>query len=195
MCNFLDSDGSYEGLDIVPDAIAWCQQHVKSPRANVNFTLADVYNKEYNPKGGQSAADYRFPWNDDTFDIVVLISVFTHMLPVDLTNYVGEITRVLRKNGHLFATYYLITEESLQLMKSNGRGMQFKIDHGSHWVQSGRNAELAVAYNEQYVREVYAMYGLSDSLKIYYGDWCGRPGHWPHESTLGDQDAVVAEKR
>ena len=192
--NFLDGSGRYEGLDIVPDAIRWCQQNVRGPHDNANFTLADVYNKEYNPKGKQSAASYRFPWDDDTFDIVALVSVFTHMLPEEFSHYISEITRVLKKGGHIFATYYLINQESLQLMKSNGRGMQFKINRGTHWIQNGRVPELAVAYDEQYVRGVYARHGLSDSLGIYHGNWCGRSGKWPHESPLGDQDTVVAEK-
>ena len=93
MPGFLDADGGYEGFDIVPEGIEWCQQHIVSPHDNVRFTLADVYNKEYNPKGRVQPADYRFPYQDETFDAAVLISVFTHMLPRDVDRYVGEIAR------------------------------------------------------------------------------------------------------
>jgi SAM-dependent methyltransferase len=90
MPGFLDADGGYEGFDIVPGGIEWCQQHIVSPHSNVRFTLADVYNKEYNPKGRVQPADYRFPYPDGTFDVAVLISVFTHMLPPAVDRYVGS---------------------------------------------------------------------------------------------------------
>ena len=61
MPDFLDENGGYEGFDIVPEGIEWCKQHVVGPHDNIHFTLADVYNKEYNPKGSSQAADYKFP--------------------------------------------------------------------------------------------------------------------------------------
>jgi SAM-dependent methyltransferase len=194
MSKFMDADGRYEGLDVVPEGIKWCEQHVASAHANVNFTLADVYNKEYNPQGRQQAADYRFPWDDETFDLAVLISVFTHMLPSDVDRYVSEIARVLKTNGRVVASYYIITPESLELMRSNGRGMQFGHNLGSRWIQNGRVPELAVGYDANYIQEVYTKHGLSWPSKIYLGGWCGRQGHWPRESVLGGQDTVVATK-
>lgn len=191
---FLDADGSYDGIDIVPDGIEWCQQHISSQYGNVHFTLADIYNKEYNPKGRLQAADYVFPYADETFDVVVLVSVFTHMLPVEVERYISEIARVLKKNGRMFATYFLITPESLQLMDSPASAMRFKHHRGSHWVISDRVPELAVAYDEEHIREVYAKHGLSETPDLYVGAWCGRPGHWPLDSGLGDQDTLVATK-
>jgi SAM-dependent methyltransferase len=194
MSRFLDASGRYEGLDIVPEGIGWCRQHIVSPHHNVHFTLADVYNKEYNPKGRVQPADYRFPYPDEAFDIAVLVSVFTHMLPADVDRYVSEIARVLKKNGRIFATYFLITPESLRLMNSRRCSVRFKHNLGSHWLQSGSVPELSVAYDEQYIRAVYAKHGLSDPPDIYPGGWCGRPGRWPPGSGLGGQDTLVATK-
>jgi SAM-dependent methyltransferase len=188
MPDFLDANGGYEGFDIVPEGIEWCKQHIVSPHDNIHFTLADVYNKEYNPKGSRQPANYQFPYEDETFDVAVLLSVFTHMLPVDVDRYVGEIARVLKRNGRICASYYLITPESLQLMNS-GRGfMFFKHNLGSHWIQSKRVPELGVAYDERYLRGIYAKHGLSDPPDIHFGRWCGRP------TGLDTQDVVVATK-
>jgi SAM-dependent methyltransferase len=194
MPGFLDGSGAFVGLDIVREGIAWCEKHIVSPQDNVHFTFADVFNKEYNPKGRVQAADYRFPYEDQTFDVVVLVSVFTHMLPVDFDQYVGEIARVLKKNGRIFATYFVITPESLKLMNSGSGSVRFKHNLGSHWIQSSRVPELGVAYDERYLREVYARHGLSDPPDIYLGQWCGRAGCWPPDSGLLDQDTVVATK-
>lgn len=188
MPDFLDANGGYEGLDIVPEGIEWCKQHIVGPHDNIHFTLADVYNKEYNPKGSRQPADYQFPYEDETFDAAVLLSVFTHMLPIDVDRYVGEIARVLKKNGRICASYYIIMPESLQLMTS-GRGfMHFKHHLGSHWVQSRKVPELAVAYDESYLRGIYSKHGLSDPPDTYFGRWCGR------STGLDAQDVVVATK-
>jgi len=194
MPGFLEANGGYEGIDIVPEGIEWCKQHIVGQHDNVHFTLADVYNKEYNPKGRVQPADYQFPYGDETFDVAVLVSVFTHMLPVDFDQYVGEIARVLKKKGRIFATYFVITPESLQLMSSGAGSVHFKYNLGSHWIQSKRVPELGVAYDERYLREVYSKHGLSDPPDTYLGRWCGRAGYWPPNSGLSDQDTVVATK-
>jgi SAM-dependent methyltransferase len=191
---FLDADGGYEGIDIVPEGITWCKEHISSPHDNVHFTLADVYNKEYNPKGTLKASDYRLPYEDGTFDVIVLISVFTHMVPAEVEQYVGEIGRVLKQGGRVFASYFLITPESRQLMDSPASGMRFKHHLDPHWVISTKVPELAVAYDEPYIRELYVRSGLSGEPDLYVGAWCGRAGHWPTDSGLGDQDTLVAAK-
>lgn len=188
MPDFLDANGGYEGFDIVPEGIEWCKEHIVGPHDNIHFTLADVYNKEYNPKGSKQPADYQFPYEDETFDVAVLISVFTHMLPADFDRYVGEIARVLKKNGRIFASYNIIMPESLQLMTSGHGSVHFKHNLGSHWICSKRVPELGVAYDERYLREIYAKHGLSDPPDIYFGTWCGR------SSGLDIQDVVVATK-
>lgn len=188
MRDFLDANGGYEGFDIVPEGIEWCKEHIVGPYDNIHFTLADVYNKEYNPKGSTQPADYRFPYDDETFDVAVLISVFTHMLPADFDRYVGEIARVLKKNGRIFASYNIITPESLQLMTSGHGSVHFKHNLGSHWINNKRVPELGVAYDESYLRETYAKHGLSDPPDIYFGTWPGR------SSGLDIQDVVVATK-
>ena len=194
LTHFLDADGRYEGLDIVPGGIEWCRNNIASPHGNVYFTLADIYNKEYNPRGRLQPTEYRFPYDDDTFDVAALYSVFTHMLPDDVDWYISEIARVLKPNGHIFATYFVINPESLRLMRSSGSALQFKHNLGSHWIQNGRVPELSVAYDEDYSRGVYAKHGF-EAPKIYEGAWCGRPGYWPGGSGFGDQDVLVARKQ
>ena len=119
------------------------------------FTLADVYNKEYNPKGSKQPADYRFPYEDETFDVAVLISVFTHMLPSDVDRYVGEIARVLKKNGRICASYSIITPESLQLMTSGQRLCPFHTQPRVILDLQQEGPEFGVAYDECYLRGIY----------------------------------------
>jgi SAM-dependent methyltransferase len=184
---YLDSSGHYEGIDIVPAGIDWCTQNITSPHNNVHFTLADIYNGEYNPRGTVRANEYRFPFEDNSIDVAVLLSVFTHMLPADVENYISEIARMLRPGGHIYGTWYVLNPESLQLMKTTNASHQFKENRGSYWVRGGRVDELAIAYDETVIRGMHESHGLGDQLMIHYGGWCGR--------TLEQTDSTFAPLR
>jgi SAM-dependent methyltransferase len=194
LTRFLDSNGLYVGLDIVPSGIKWCTENISSKHPNFQFTLADVYNSEYHPKGRFKASEYNLPFADETFDIAVLVSVFTHMLPADMENYIAEISRVLKPNGRCFATYFLINEESRRLMSSGAGSLILTNDLGVYWTVSTRNPELGVGYDETYVRKLFDKRGAFGKRELYYGGWCGREPFWSDESGLGDQDVVVATK-
>jgi ubiquinone/menaquinone biosynthesis C-methylase UbiE len=194
LTRFLAPTGAYEGLDIVPGGIRWCREHITRRYPNFRFTLADVYNKEYHPAGRQSASAYRFPYPDESFDLVVLISVFTHMLPADMEQYVAEIARVLKPGGRCFATYLLINEESLRLMASGAAALRYEHYLGPHWVLTPKVPEYSVAYDEPAVHACFERFGLGTKGTTYYGGWCGRPAFWFEESGLGDHDVVIGTK-
>ena len=192
LTGYLEQGGSYEGLDIVESAIEWCNENIASQYANFRFTVADVFNHEYNPGGRYQASEYRFPYDDEAFDLVVLASVFTHMVPEDMSHYVAEVARVLAGGGRCFATYFLINEDSLRLSAAGKGSLHFKHDLGTHWLVNPRSPELSVGYEEESVRDLYGR--LFADTTVHYGGWCGRPPLWSDESGLGDQDVVVATK-
>ena len=202
--SYLDASGRYEGLDIVPEGIKWCSQNIQSPHNNVRFTLADVYNGEYNPKGKIRASDYRLPFEDNSLDLAVLFSVFTHMLPADVDHYVSELARVLKPGGRLVASYCLINDVSRDLMRTHGNH-RFTQNHGTHWTRGGKVHELAIAYGEVDALACLAKHGFDECPKTYYGGWCGRTVQWGDPGLKemqqlndyagdGGQDTVVAIK-
>ena len=195
MAVYLDADGRYEGLDIVPAGIAWCTNNISNGYDNVHFTLADVRNGEYNPKGRQAAAEYTFPYPDGTFDLVVLISVFTHLLTAETDRYLSEIARVLKPGGRCFATFYLITPESIAGMATIDQSWGFKRPSaGPCWIVGARVPELGVAFEEDYITATCAQHGLAIQEPIYRGAWFGQPSRWPSGSGLGGQDTIIATK-
>jgi len=198
MATYLDADGSYEGLDIIPDAVKWCSENIVGEHDNVHFWHSDVVNGEYNPQGKIEATRFRFPFNDGSFDVVVLDSVFTHMVPAHLEHYLEEIIRVLKPGGRIFATYFLLTETSRQLMHNKNSTANFRHDLGSYAVTSTKVPELAVAYDEHYVSELYARLGLATEhqpgFKLHPGFWCGQESAWSPTSGTGLQDILVATK-
>jgi SAM-dependent methyltransferase len=182
---YLGPNGAYQGIDIVPDAIEWCTKNIVGPFGNIRFTVADIINKEYNPSAALKASEYRFPFEDETFDVIVLISVFTHMLPAEVDNYLGEIARLLRPNGCCYASYFLVTDKSRPLIASRRSSMKFRHNLGTHWLMSLKVPELSVAYEESYVTELYAKHKLS---RTFYA------GQWSTGAGPGDQDLLIARK-
>jgi SAM-dependent methyltransferase len=162
--------GSYEGFDIVPAAVAWCQREITPHYPNFRFRIADIRSERYNPEGTYEAADYRFPFPDGSFDFAFLTSVFTHLQMPALRNYLDELARVLSPGGRCLATYFLINEESVRLMGGHG---QFGFEQEGQLVVDESVPERAVAFREHDVRELHEGAGLPLEA-VYYGSWCGR---------------------
>lgn len=181
-------DGSYEGLDIVAPSVEWCQKTYTSRYPNFRFHFSDIYNKEYNPAGKFKASEYKFPFESASFDFVFLTSVFTHMLPPDMENYLSEIARVLKSDGRVFITYFLLNPETLKLIEEKESHHNFSYDLQGCRVDREDVPEAAVAYDENAIRNLYQKYALNISEPIYYGKWCGRT------NGLSWQDMVVAVK-
>jgi ubiquinone/menaquinone biosynthesis C-methylase UbiE len=190
---YLSPQGSYDGLEIVESGVRWCTENVTSAYPAFRFHKADVYNAEYNPNGRYRASEYRFPFEDASFDLVALMSVFTHMLAADVQHYVSEIYRVLKPRGRCFATFFLVNEESTRLMDDGESSMTFKHQIGAAWIANRAVPEMSVAYDEEFVLETFAAAGFTD-VAVHLGGWCGRPPFWEPQSGPGDQDVVVCMK-
>lgn len=189
LSGYLSERGSYEGFDISPDGIAWCQENITSRYPHFRFRVADIYNARYNPEGKHKAYEYRFPYEDESFDFVFLASVFTHLLPREMENYFSEISRVLEKGGRCIISYFLLNEASIKRIEEGEvlPGLpRFNHDCGKYRLQSKQVPETAVAHDELAVRELYEKYGLNIVEPIRYGSWAGG------ENSLVGQDIVLA---
>lgn len=194
LTKYLGKRGSYEGFDIVASDINCCRKNITPKYPNFHFQLADVFNKHYNPNGKYKASEYRFPYENDSFDFVFLTSVFTHMLPQDMENYFHEIARVLKRGGRCLITFFLWNKESFRLHNAGkiqpwyGRTLDFKHDFGKYRTIDINTPEAAVCYDEAFVLTLYEKYGLKIKQPIHYGSWCGRP------IFLSRQDIIIAVK-
>lgn len=188
LINHFTGEGCYEGFDIMPNCIDWCKENISSRNPKFHFRLANIYNKQYNPGGKYKALEYSFPYGDHAFDFTFLTSVFTHMLPQDMEKYLSEIARVLKPGGRCLITYFLLNNESLQLIGSNKSSLDFKHDLNGCLTINKDIPESAIAYNEEFIREIYDRHGLEIVRPILYGSWCGR------ENYLSYQDIIIANR-
>ena len=180
--------GSYEGFDIVRDGIKWSSRTISTRYPNFRFQLADIYNKVYNPGGRYDASEYRFPYEDGSFDLVFLTSVATHLMPKDLEHYFAEISRVLKPHGRTLITFFLLNEEARLPMSQHLSLLDFSIEGDGYRTISASSPEQAVAFEEQYIKQLYSSHDLTIVDPIRYGSWSGR------EKSLSFQDIVIAQK-
>jgi SAM-dependent methyltransferase len=171
LTRYLNREGRYEGFDIVASGIRWCQKSISRRYPNFHFHVADIYSKTYNPEGRLKASEYRFPYNDETFDLVFLTSVFTHMLSADAEHYVAEIARVLKRSGRFAISFYLLNDEVRENIEAGLSVYDFGFECNGCYAQIEAEPEAALANEEQRVRDVFKRYGLSIDEPIRYGSW------------------------
>ena len=122
-----------------------------------------------------------------SFDFVVACSVFTHLLPRDLTRYLMEITRVLKPGGTFFASYFLLNRKTLQRVETRKSTLDFTLTGNTHRTVSDEVPERAIAHLEEYVQTLYEQNRLAIML-IRYGTWSVHPTDFEY------QDFIVARK-
>ncbi len=103
--------GRYVGMEIQKRFVDWCNENIAPVNPAFEFYHQDIYNGGYSPEGKVKASEYRFPFEDGSFDVIILYSVFTHLLPEDAGNYLREISRLLKPGGHCYSTWYLMTPD------------------------------------------------------------------------------------
>jgi len=182
---YLDENGRYEGFDVREKAVRWARRRVARRDRRLRFRHIDVFNGSYNPSGSVRPSELRFPYADGAFDLVVLFSIFTHMVADDLRHYLAEIARVLAPGGRCMATFRLMDRPGI--VTAPDVVFDFRHDFGDFLAAHRTVPERAVAYREAFVREAYAAAGLEVS-SIHYR------GRQPVVKASGWQDAVIATR-
>lgn len=179
--------GDYHGFDPVKQGVNWCKRNISSRFPNFQFQHTELFNDLYKSRGKPSDS-FDFPYKDDYFDFVCVISVFTHLLPSEVEHYFGQISRVIKKDGILAATFFLMDDESLSHMEKN-RKFYFRYRDGSTWFMNKRVKSANVAYDRTWVEEMIKKYGFQIIREIT-GHWCGRE----QSDYLAFQDILILTK-
>jgi SAM-dependent methyltransferase len=187
LTSYLSPVGRYEGFDIDRGAIRWCRSQISARHPSCRFQEADVYNQMYRPRGRWPASRYTFPYPDRTFDIVFATSVFTHMVSLDVGNYLREIARVLEPGGRCLLTFFVLDEVARAHIAEGKSSFAFVHALDGCFTSNPDLPEAAIAYGEEDLRALFARHGFS-LPRIHYGAWSGRVPH------LSGQDILVATR-
>jgi SAM-dependent methyltransferase len=192
----LSPDGAYYGFEICRNKVDFLEQHFQPVYPNFHFSWADIYNTFYNPQGQQQAADYTFPYANDSFDIIYAASVFTHLMPEAAGHYFAEAARVLKPDGRcVFSCFLLDNYRPGQTRPFVFKDRLYNFEHfydqyGADFAV-GRldNPEHVTAYRLSRLKEYTAKAGLELSQAPLPGLWSGSSANW-----VGAQDLIILKR-
>jgi len=183
---YLNPLGSYDGLDVSADMIAWCERHLRLP--NSRFTWVDVHSPDQNPRGSIKGAALSFPYEDYKFDAAIVSSVFTHLEPGEIERYISELVRVLKPASRCFITAFLIDEEAEAAVASGATIFDFRYPIGPCLTFDREHPEAGIACKKHW------LLGLLDRSRLEVN--LIRNGTWRFvRSYEVFQDYVVTTKR
>ncbi len=189
LTRYLHSPGSYQGFDVNPRVIEWCQQNITPQWPNFSFSYTPFFNSLYNHDACEQAAGKPFPYPDASFDFVFATSVFTHLLPEDAAHYISEMSRVLKPGGHSLVTFFLLNDSARDFIAAGKSNITFPFEVSDvARIHDEKVPEYAVSYDEAHVQKLYLASGLKILAPIFYGGWVRRPDH------LTFQDVVIARR-
>jgi SAM-dependent methyltransferase len=188
LTSFLQTAGSYDGLDLAAAVISWCQENISPRFPKFRFGLVDVQNAAYNPAGKLPVSLVVLPFAAGTFDFVIASSFFTHLLAPEAEHYFSEVSRVLRPAGTLVATFFVLDAESSGAVTNQRTTFDFRHRIGPCSTFDPHTPESGVAYDESYLLEVLRRFEFSLRRPIQHGSWRSERGY------LTTHDVVVARR-
>jgi SAM-dependent methyltransferase len=173
----LGDTGSYIGVDVSGPSIAWCQEHITARHPNFAFAHLDIRSEFYNPQGTRDGHEITLPVASSSVDRIILQSVFTHMFEADITHFLREFHRVLRRDGRVFASFFVLGEESMRLAAETPDVLTFSHARpGGCRINDPGYPEAAVGYAPEALARMVRRGGFAFDQPVHLGSWCGRTG-------------------
>jgi SAM-dependent methyltransferase len=163
--------GTYVGIDIDEEAIAWCQKNYDAER--FRFHISTDASASYAHAGAGEGA-YRIPLADNSFDLVFSNSLLTHLLEAELENYLRESYRLLRAGGAMMHSHFNIDNPPA----SYGKRHTFAHRLGNALIESEAQPEAAVAYHTDF------LFGLCRKIGFSSCEIVHMPGGAQHQPIL-----------
>jgi SAM-dependent methyltransferase len=187
LANRIGLAGRYEGFDVAQPLLDWCRANLEPVLPNFRFRLVDVVAPGHNPGGGVTASDFRFPYENEAFDLAIVASVFTHMSSEGIENYVAEVARVLKPSGRCFATLFLFDAAAATAVAEATTIFDFQYRIGPCLTFDAAHPEEGIACDEDWVLGLLERSGLKVD-QVRRGDWRAV------RSYAISQDIIVARK-
>jgi len=173
----LSSRGKYFGMDIIGPSITWCANNITKTCPNFVFKHYDVQDDLHNPGGTIRTQDISLPIENRSVDIIILQSVFTHLLRDDILHYLKEFNRLLKPSGRVYATMFIYNDAILASAKKNNLTIwNLRFDHlyeeGCR-INDIKHPTGAVAYTQAVLAQLLQKSGLKLSRPLLKGAWSG----------------------
>ncbi|WP_420316448.1 class I SAM-dependent methyltransferase [Ekhidna sp.] len=190
--NICMNGGVYHGIDVNKSDVEFCEKQFSN--ANYAFQHFDVFNATYALDQNQSQK--KWPNEDEYYDLVTALSVWTHFNESDASFYLKEVSRVLKVDGIAIITFFIIDEfvakpsNNTKFHKSNHLDWTFDIPAyaSQHWKTTKwtNQPEDAIAVDKNALMGLVREANLS--VEKYY------PGTWKNYPGVYFQDILILKK-
>lgn len=109
---------AYLGLDLHKGMIEWSRRNLSPHATGFVFEHHDVHNASFNPDAPRDQTTVAFPLEEETIDLVIACSVFTHLVEDQIVFYLDQVSRILRRRGHFYSTWFLFDKSAFPMMQS-----------------------------------------------------------------------------
>ena len=139
--------GAFLGIDIDLEMVNYCSSHFPPERFSYRLSphKSSIYRAENGPQQESKSFVIASP---ESKDFIYSLSLFTHLLEQELTFYMRESFRTLRRDGIIFMTFFC-----LEHVDKGGR-WTFAHRTGNAYVENEKYPEAAVAYTGRYMSEL-----------------------------------------
>lgn len=178
--------GTYLGIDILERPIEWCRDQLVAPSGGrFEFRTIDVANARYNPSGATAGHMASLDVEPESFDVAVLLSVFTHLDPATVERYLEECSTALDPGGRVFISAFLLDESWRRCEEAGASPIEFR--HRLTEFCRYQHAEdplHAIAYDPGWLIARAEEADLVPTAPPRLGSWCGREGGQGHLDVL-----------
>ena len=182
----------YVGLDVFRDMIEFLREEVNDPR--FNFHSLDIHNEMYNPQGKPLAELGALPISKESFDIIWLFSVFTHLAPHDYSEMLKLLRPYVRPEGRLVFSLFVneVTPSGLGFISSVNKKFEEQAKENTQIFMD----KFSEAYNHEHATAPpfvdfdptqplkWAIYSREHALELVQGTG------WEVESLNDPEDAI-----
>jgi SAM-dependent methyltransferase len=97
--------GRYVGIDIHKGLIEFLQSNISDER--FKFYTSNTHNDMYNPEGEPLSEVTRLPVEEESFDLICLFSVFTHLAPNDYVLMLKLLRHYIKPGGRIIFSLFV----------------------------------------------------------------------------------------
>jgi len=180
-----NTSGSYHGFDTWSPGILWATENITSHYPNVVFkTLSDTQKET----GYRADFFHSIDLDDNSCDLILATSLFTHLRYRAVVYYMREIHRIMKKDARAYLTFFIYDEESHHAIPNADRNLESD-EYGFYHI----DGDYAVSYFKE--KAILDSIRESDcTLHIKkFGFWRGdkyKEDRWPG----GYQDLFILTK-
>lgn len=147
--------------------VSWCKANISHRYPPFQFRHCDIANVSYNPHGSGNGLGVLTDLPGHSFDLIVATSLFTHLMPAMMEQYIELCAHLLAPGGAVYASFFLFGGTTHR--QPDRCGILFPHDYGIYRTNRSDRPTNAVAFRGDYVLGVAQSNGLLLKEPVRYG--------------------------